>query len=216
MVIRRGEDWGVAGTPPAGIPIAHSDREASRLIVAGRREFILTAGDMARTIGASLSTDDCTYRRLVVDLVEIDLVDPRGAQQTVHMFGHCTIRSPWIFGGPLRRQVTVVCNAQFVHSLDLSPKGHPNDGKIELLEFLRSLSIRDRLQVRVRARNGDHLPHPNIRFRQVSDVVALDVTGVVVVDGRRLGRHTVQRVKPCPDAAIVWVPVPAVNGFDPE
>lgn len=213
MVIGRGEDWGTSGVPDTGTPKAESDHEASLLLGAGCREFVVSHGDMARTIGAVVPTDSTAFRRLPVDLTIVEFV-PRCSQSNgsaivpIPMLSHCLVRLPWWRGGLLRGPVTVVCNAQFVKGRDVAPRGHPNDGAVDIIEFSAALSARERLRVLRRLRTGDHLPHPSIRTRRVTSSRDVDVTGCVVVDGIRRGRGTIRSLRIEADAVIVWAALP--------
>lgn len=205
MVIRRGQDWGSQGRPAPSVPVALSDSQASRLIAEGIEELILVEGDMARTLGA---TDIRTPRSHVcypIDVVWFIARDSEGNDSRHVALSHVMVCNAATKGGIFRGSVMVVCNSQYVHRLDLAPRGHPNDGMIEVLEFASQLSLRQRLQVFSRARNGSHMPHPLIRSRQIPQRISVAVRGVVRIDGVRIGERTILEIGVTSDAVRVWI-----------
>ncbi len=208
MVVRRGQEWGDVGVPDAAVPIVNSDRELFELLACDTREFVLAHGDLARTVGATEPTAGSAYRQVRLDLIGITFQDGGDKSRIVLAASHCLIRSPWWRGGFMSGPVVVICNAQYVKGRDLAPRSHPNDGKVEIVEFRSNLSIRDRSKVLNRTKTGDHVPHPSISVRQTSSRVELGSAGVVIVDGHKIGRGIVHDVEPLPDAATAWIPFP--------
>jgi hypothetical protein len=54
----------------------------------------------------------------------------------------------------------VVANGQFLHGLDLVPRGHPGDGRLEVHVY--ALRAGERAAMRRRLPAGAHVPHPRI------------------------------------------------------
>jgi hypothetical protein len=80
-----------------------------------------------------------------------------------------------------------VLSAEFVGDWDVAPRGHPGDGRVEVLDA--SLSLPDRVAARRRLPTGTHLPHPGIAVRSVTRwTTTLDPRLDVWLDGRRNGR----------------------------
>lgn len=210
MVVARGAQWGSSGVPDSGVPVVFADQDASLLIESGCREMVIAGGDMARTVGALPPSAGCSYRRLPIDLVEIGLVDRHGQLSKHYVISHGVVRNPWMRGGLIRGPVTVICNSQYVRSRDVAPRGHPNDGRVEVLEFQTQLTCRERLQILARTKRGEHLPHPAIRSSSVSTFSLMNTSGVIVLDGRRIGRRRLEYVEPRPDALVIWAPIPHV------
>lgn len=208
MVVRRGEEWGNIDVPPTHIAEVHDDAEGSRLLQSGVREFLLCSGDMARTVGAQPPCSNSLFRRLPCDLVTVSLIDPRGRETEVPVFSHCILRSSTWRGTWLRGPITVISCAQFLRGMDIAPRGHPNDGKVEVLEFDASISVRERFRMLQRLRTGDHLPHPSIRVRHVA-TLDLNLRGCAVIDGISHGRCTLRHLRVIPDAITLWAAVPA-------
>lgn len=208
MVVRRGEDWGSDGIPSGSVPRAFDDGQIFDLLRTGHREFCVVSGDLARTLGSSSSMPTAAFRRVPLDLIQITLRLDDGSIREVIAASHCFIRRSWWRGGVFTGKVLLICNAQYFRGLDVAPRGHPNDGKIEILEFSSQLGSRDRLKVFRRSRTGDHLPHPFIRFVQCASPTRVDTSGVVFVDGRKIGKAQVESCSPLPDMATAWIPLP--------
>jgi hypothetical protein len=208
MVVVRGADWGRAGSPPSGTPVVRCNEDLAHLLIRNLREFILESGDLALTVGSDSPSADGGHRSLPLDLMGIEISSPRLGSQDILASSHCLIRSPWWRGGLLHGSITVLCNAQFFRGRDIAPRGHPNDGKIEIITFSSELRLRERWKICARLRTGDHLPHPLIDFRQISSATELHLRGVITVDGRKFGRAFLSTITPLPDAAAGWIPVP--------
>lgn len=208
MVVRRGSDWGESAIPDGGVRTLGTDEQVFEAIREGVRDFIVVGGDLAHTLGSFSSMNTTRYRRATLDLFELSFLDRRGVLDHFVGASHCLIRNPWWRGGMLFGSVLAICNAQFVRGRNVAPSGHPNDGKLEILEFGSELSLRDRWMVLRKLRTGDHLPHPKIGFRHVGTRTRLDGRGVVIVDGHKLGLGSLTECTPLPDAATVWIPLP--------
>lgn len=206
-MIRRGQDWGDWGRPDPDVPTVRSDREASALLESGKAEFLLVAGDMALTLGATEPTSTCLFRKYPIDVVRITLSSRNGKREKRFILSHCSIRHTCLFGGMLRGRSIFISNSQYWNGRVLAPKGHPNDGRIQLLEMSDSMSIRQRFQTFLRLQSGTHLPHPDIHVQHLSRQVDMGLKGVVFADGRRLGRMCLESFEVIPDGAVVWVAV---------
>src|SRR3546814_16850403 len=67
-----------------------------------------------------------------------------------------------------RGRVVAAMNAQYRGKWDVAPRGHPNDGRLDVLAADPPLD--ERLPVRGRLKTGTHLPHPPIDSRHVPAV----------------------------------------------
>ena len=76
--------------------------------------------------------------------------------------------------------------AQYLRGLDVVPRSHPNDGKVDVLRVDADMPVRARWQASRRARTGTHLPHPQLHVTQTAGV-GLDFARPlhIWVDGRR-------------------------------
>jgi hypothetical protein len=189
VTISKGSAYGEPGVSlPAGGVRCADDAAARREVAEARRrgEVVpvlgLMGGDLARTLGGHGELN-VAYP---VDLGQV-LVDGR-----LHVFvAHCIVRSrTW-------SRVVAVGNAQWLGPWNVWPKGHPNDGKLEVLDA--SLPLGQRWQARRRLPSGTHIPHPGITQRRTTALtVELDHPLDVRCDGDLVGRGTnlVFRIEP--------------------
>jgi hypothetical protein len=200
MTIRRGEPWGESVDPPVGLFLAADDAAASRFIadaVTSGREippFGVTGGDLARTMGGGAPGRFAgAVTRAPVDLLCVEA----DGRQTVAV-AHVVIGRWW------RRELCLAMNAQFLGTLDVAPRSHPNDGRLDALVVDPTMSWRARAQARRRARSGTHVPHPQLALTQLSTVTwTFDRATPVRVDGVRWGSARSVSVTVMPDALVV-------------
>lgn len=198
MPIRKGEPWGAPGPlPPEGV-VVHSDAEARAIVTEARRAgrpvppLGLLGGDLCRTLGGTgdagrlRSADAIT---MPVDLGAV-LVDGR-----LHWFvAHLVARQRW-----WRGRVVAAMNAQYLGDWDVAPRGHPDDGRLEVLDG--ALPLGDRWAARRRLRTGTHVPHPAIeQHRVAAHQLEFDLPMPVYLDGEPVGRARTVSVRVEPDA----------------
>lgn len=198
MTIEKGQPWGRTAPLPADGVVVRSDAEARHLVESARRQgrplpvLGLLGGDLCRTVGgrgdeARLRSNDAIT--LPVDLGEA-LID--GVHH--HFVAHLVVRSSW-----WRGRVIAVMNAQWIGRWDVAPKGHPDDGMLDVLDGDPSLD--DRLKARARLRTGTHVPHPAIAVSRVGALqLELDRPTPVWLDGERVGRARRLAIRVEPDA----------------
>lgn len=198
MTIRKGENWGGPGRLPDDGVVVTSDRQASAIITEARRTkspipvLGLAGGDLARSVGATGDVDRLrsdVAQELPVDLGSV-LVDGR-----LHWFvAHLVARNRW-WGG----RFVVAMNAEYLGTWKLAPRGHPNDGRLDILDG--NLTIDDRLKARSRLPRGEHIPHPRIATRQVNSFqVEFDRPTPIYLDGERCGTARTLSIRVEPDA----------------
>ena len=213
MTIQKGEQWGSPGPLAEDAPVVGEDRAAAMLVAAdlaaGRApgELGLTGGDLHRSLGApshtpeALRAGDGTRFPLDVGVVELD-----GRQD---VFVAHLVATEDRTGRLWRGHTVILVNGSFVGPLDLGPRAHPNDGRLDLTEG--SLPRGQRRTGRRRALTGTHLPHPDLRARQVRSlhVVSAEVGRGrplhVWLDGHTVGRVDELTVSCRPDAVTVVV-----------
>lgn len=184
MTIEKDRPWGVHGTLPEGSVLVRSDAEARAVVERHRRAgepvpaLGLLGGDLCRTVGGR--GDEARMRSAEAMLLPVDLgsvlVDGRQ-----HWFtSHLVVRRSW-----WRGRVVAVMNAQWIGRWDVAPKGHPNDGRLDVLDG--DLSFDDRLKVRSRLITGTHVPHPGIAQSRVAALqLEFDRPQPVWLDGERV------------------------------
>jgi hypothetical protein len=203
MTIRKGEPWGEPGALPRHGVVVRSDREARDIVTAARRAgepippLGLLGGDLCRTLGGTGDEDRLRSpeaMQLPVDLGSV-LVDGR-----LHWFvAHLVARRSWWVG-----RVVTVMNAQYLGKWDVAPKGHPDDGRLDLLDG--SPSLGQRWQARRRLVTGTHVPHPAIEERRITAVqLDLDRPTPIDLDGEPVGKATTLSIRVEPDALLCIV-----------
>jgi diacylglycerol kinase family enzyme len=119
-----------------------------------------------------------------------------------HWFvAHLVARRSW-----WRGRIFAAMNAQFLGRFDVAPRGHPNDGAIEIVDVDPSLGLADRVKAWRRLPTGTHVPHPAITVRRVrAQQATFDPPLPVWLDGVAVGtvRNLSLRVEP--DAVTVVV-----------
>ena len=201
MTIRRGSDWGVPGVPPPDLPWFDDDRSASDAVAQGTTSLGLRGGDLARTLGAG-GPSPCV--EFPIDVLRLE--SPSRTPEVA--IAHVVVRRR--FAGWWTGSVSVAMNAQYRGAWDVAPRGHPNDGRLELFEVADRMSVRQRWAARRRLPTGAHLPHPMITARSARHVVlSVPPRSRVDVDGRRwfatTGRESTEvTIDVVPDAITVW------------
>jgi hypothetical protein len=207
MTIKPGEPWGRTIDRPIDLVVVAGDPALARHLASmrdgcGGPPAFAIDGDFARTLGAPRIDGRLTVNELPVDLIDVRL---DGGVVTATACAHVIIRNRWWRGGWWRGSVVVVMNAEFIGECDVAPRGHPNDGRVEVFEIGPTFGVRNRRQARRRARSATHVPHPGIHTRTVRTASwTFGVPMSVDVDGRRIGSATIIEVTVAPDAAVVY------------
>lgn len=207
MTIRRGEDWGRPGPLPGDLEWFDDDAGAAIAYRDGRRDIGVRHGDLARTLGVregAVSGESGVA--CPIDVMQVSSSDGR----RIVAVAHVVVRDRrW---GWWRGRFVALMNAQYIGKWDVAPRGHPNDGRLELLEVDASMSIRQRVLARRRLPTGGHVPHPLITTRSTARVsITVSSSSRVEVDGRPWRSNSSEReltidVEVVPDALVVWVP----------
>jgi YegS C-terminal NAD kinase beta sandwich-like domain len=200
VTIRKGEAWGAVGALPAGAVTVRSDREARRVVEAARRAgdpvppLVLLGGDLCRTMGGRGDEARLARGEGLVAPVDLGSVLLDGRQ---HWFvAHLVARRSWWSG-----RVVAAMNAEFLGRWDVAPRGHPNDGRLDVFDVRDSMPLRDRLAARKRLPTGGHLPHPAVEASRVPAVqVEFERPTPVWLDGERVGEARRLSVRLEPDA----------------
>jgi len=201
MTIKPGRPWGERRVPPSALERADSDGDAAALIAGGHREFLLTGGDMWRTVGGSASHDGlCTV--VPVDLLTVEFGVGDIVEHTWALAHAAFDRSNGALG---RGEVSYVMNAQYLRQWDLAPRGHPNDGRMDVVTISADMSWRQRRLMRRRLTTGTHLPHPRISTQSLADPWTADGPGTLSLDGTRVVSVEWVRIGLEADALTIWI-----------
>jgi hypothetical protein len=182
MTVRRGAEWGERIARPDGLVVATSDAALAELVDAGSAApLAVAAGDLRRTLGDGV--DGPMVQRVPLDALRI-VADGVELCAVAHVVAR---RSWW------RGRIVGVFNCEHLGRWDVAPRGHPNDGRAEVIEVDATMPVRARMQAWRRLRSGTHVPHPAIRVSQCTTTsweFAPPLT--LYADGRRRG--TVRRL----------------------
>lgn len=210
MTIGKGGAWGREVERPTDLVVARDDADLAARLERRRADpaappVAVRSGDLARTLGGTPVGGRSTINELPIDMVTVRLGDVEAPARSVLACAHVVIRSPWWRGGWLRGRAVVVMNAEFIRDWDVAPRGHPNDGRVEVFEVDARFGVRQRLAARRRARTATHVPHPLITTRSVR---AADWTFAspmtVLVDGVRIAAARDVAITVVADAAVVY------------
>lgn len=206
MTIRRGSDWGRSGTPPDGLPSARSDREIGEHLGDGLTLIRLCGGDMFATLGGSTSGSPTPSLELPIDVMRISYKCSRDSElKTRVASSHCVMRARNARGGWFRGNAVAVMNAQYLRKWDVAPRGHPNDGRVEILEVDARMSVRQRMIARLRMKTGTHLPHPDISVKSVSEFTWSGSALTMWIDGAKIGVVQFVEIQVMKDFATLWI-----------
>jgi hypothetical protein len=201
-VIEKGRPWGQPARAEPGFPVKGDDADLATAVdpAAGRlvRFEPTPASDLGRALGLGNAGPGLT--EVTVDALTV--ATPTGAQPAVNavVIGPLPHRlRAWHRRVPLvvevdgrerftgRATTVVVANGQYLHGLDVVPRGHPGDGRIEVQVYAQEPG--QRATMRHRLPQGAHVPHPGIvqaTGRRVRVTCGRDLA--LEVDGRPRGR----------------------------
>ena len=173
MTIRKGEGWGQRIPMPVSIRQAESDAILSQC---SRSDFVsLVGGDIHRTLGSPRPVQDeseCTL--LFIDALQVRVLKSDGSE---HQFTAASRVEIGSFLSPMGRgRYVCVTNGGIVNGRNLTPRAHPNDGRMDVMTIDSSMTFRHRLIARNKAVTGTHLPHPQISVRQIDSFDSRKVT----------------------------------------
>ncbi len=210
MVIKHSQDWGRESIAPSDLVFALTDSGLAACIGEGHQNVVVTGGDMWRTIGAEgrVVVPDETAICLPIDVMKVEIQLEDESILSKIAVSHVVLRRANIRGGWLRGPVIVVANAQFLGEWDVAPRGHPNDGRVEITQVDRAMGVRQRMTARSRLRTGTHLPHPSIQTQSVKNFVwesADQASTILWTDHQCIGQVKRLSIEVCNDQAFLWM-----------
>jgi len=207
VTIEKGEPWGY---PARELSLAtavdvRGDAEAHEVVERARRAneqvppLVLLGGDLCRTVGGTGDAEHAHGPDAVALPCDLGSVLLDGRQ---HWFvAHLVARRSW-----WRGRIFAAMNAQFVGRYDVAPRGHPNDGTVELFDVAPSFGVLERVKARRRLPTGTHVPHPDITVRRVrAQQETFEPALSVWLDGVPLGAVHQLSLRVEPDALMVVV-----------
>lgn len=197
-MIRRGHEWGrPAGGAEPDLEVGGDDPVLAAAVASAGHDplvrFSPAAGsDLARAVGLGRGSGDLA---LPMDALRLD--DGGWAVNGVVVGTPPDRLRAWhrpvavvveVDGTARQVEATtvVVMTGQFLRAHDVSPRGHPGDGRCEIQVY--TVPPGQRRDLRARLRAGAHLPHPGIIVRS-GRRVAIRIRRAlrVEIDGRHAG-----------------------------
>ncbi len=211
MTIRKGESWGEPGGLAPGSPVVDTDDGARRHLQrswsssddrSGTPEIGILGGDLHRTLGAPRhDRADLLAGRATRFPMDLGTVQVDDGPEQVFVAHLVATASP---SGRLWSSRTVIAmNGSFAGQLNLGPRAHPNDGRLDIVDG--RLPRQQRRAGRRRALTGSHVPHPDLAERRTAHVVIdSDRPLHLLLDGVSAGTGTRLELRCHPDA---WIAV---------
>jgi hypothetical protein len=167
------------------------DAAAAALVDAARRDgraapvVGLLGGDLRRTLGGGAAVDHLGDE-VGEYTVDVGVVTLDGVERA--FVAHLVARRSW-----WRGELVAAMNAEPLRRWDLAPRGHPNDGRLDVVHVV-DLGLHDRWKAWRRLPTGTHVPHPAIGVRPAASAdLTLRRPLRVFLDGRPAGRRTTSR-----------------------
>jgi hypothetical protein len=209
MSIRRGEEWSRPATAAADADLEGDDAALARWAVTRPGGLVAfrpdSRSDIARALGLTPGAVPGGDREVELDAIAVRAADGADGAVPAVAANMVVLGTPPDRLGRLSRSVAtrivvdgaawfdgdlttaVVANGQFLRGLDVAPRGHPGDGRLEVQAY--HLAPGERRGMRARLGSGTHLPHPRIGQQQARRVeIRARRPLALEVDGARHGR----------------------------
>ena len=192
MNIEKGRSWGsLSPLPPEGV-IIKTNKELLEKVNDCKRQgidlptFGLLGGDLWRTLGGRRA-EERLYGGEATTL-DIDLgcalLDGKIFWFCAHMF----------IGSKLKGEKIFISNVAHYGKTNPAPKAHPGDGKFDMLEV--KLSPFETFKAVKRVSAGTHIPHPGIKYRQVSsEQFSFGKKLSIEIDGKNIGKYSTVSIR---------------------
>jgi hypothetical protein len=188
-MVKRGEPWGEPPTTSHQIEVTGGDAALASVCSGPHGPVVWfrpsTDCDLARAVGLTPGAEQPGRIALPVDAILIETVPihlEADASGPVHAVNAVVVGTPpdrqrWrsprfavevvVDGKPAfagRATGVIVASGQYLRGLDVVPRGHPGDGRLEVQVYAPRRG--ERSAVRARLRQGAHLPHARIVERR--------------------------------------------------
>jgi hypothetical protein len=209
--MRKGEPWGRPAEGPPDLVLDGGDAALARLVDQEHPRRIAwhpsVDADFARAVGldgavdgergVELPCDAMLVSRndvpavstvptsmVAVNMVVVGVAPDRQRRWTRTQRMHVAVDGRVVHDGPVVG--AVIANGQHLRGLDLVPRGHPGDGRLEIQVY--AVAPGQRAAMRRRLPQGDHVPHPGIRQSTGRSVIVtvVDARAGLEVDGATL------------------------------
>jgi len=170
--------WQFATKSTAELKIASSDRDIVALYEEGESLIALQGGDLYESLGGRGVANGESEKDTVA--LKLDLGRLNIGQSSYLFASYCKVSKP------IKPWCTLwAVNSPIIGHRRISPKSHPADGLLDIVEF--SLPFREFLTAYKRSSSGDHIPHPQIKTSKKSSyTVNSRNKRRVVIDGKKV------------------------------
>ncbi len=204
--MKPGEPWGEPLTGAPDVEVAGDDADLAAVLSTHRGALVRyepsERSDLARAVGiggggggrlaAPIDALDVAPGGYAVNAVVLGTHPSRIGLTTPSAHLRVAVNGRPAFDG--RATTLVVANGQFLDGLDVVPRGHPGDGRMEVQVY--ALTRGERRAMRSRLPQGVHLPHPRITTASGRSVVVSVAGGRLLpltVDG--IAHHPVDELR---------------------
>ncbi len=206
--ITKGQPWGSATCLPPDAPIAYSNqqlreivepvlREASARVTATAAPLTVgvAGGDIWSAVGAPSNSRE-RFRRGTTHGAVIDAICVQTDTDQYWCCAHVVARRSW-----WRGHIVAIMNSEWLRRWRVAPAAHPGDGYLRVVEATPQYRITQRLLARRRLRTGDHLPHPHLSSKRVTQAsFEFDKPTSLWLDGTNVGKARALAVEVMPAA----------------
>lgn len=222
VTIRKGEPWGRQVPRPDAVRVVATDAALAAATAVDGDPVLVIGGDIRRGVGgrtaaAAAPPAGAAVLEVPIDLLAVTIGDgatngatTRRAAAHVTVGGDGGAVARLLTGGPLRGtgELMVVGNADHIGDADVFPRGHPNDGRFDVLVASAAMRWRARRAANARMRTGTHLPHPQLSVSRASHAEwRFGRPRRVTIDGVPDGETDRLAVTVLPDAATILIAI---------
>jgi hypothetical protein len=215
--VRPGEPWGEPASGPADLEVAGADADLAGVVETHPGALVRfrpgRSSDLARAVGLDPAGQPTGWAA-PIDALRLDPAAGLPAAHAVNAVvlgrdlrqrrrgGRGTavevrVDGREVVAGPAT--TIVIASGQFVHGLDVVPRGHPGDGRFEVQVY--ALRAGEWAKMRERLPSGTHVPHPHITTASGREV-AVRVEG----EGFPIRVDGVHANQPVSDLTVTVVP----------
>jgi len=184
----------VSGSPSPELSVAGDDRTLARWVADHPGALVAfrpsPASDVARAVGLGPASNGSTPVTLdamrlgdgdlAVNMVVLGTPPDRLTRLTRRLMLRLEVDGTEV--ATTRATTVVIATGQYLRGLDVVPRGHPGDGRLET--YVYRLRPRERRAMRARLPHGTHVPHPRITARPGRHIeVVADAPVACEVDG---------------------------------
>tara|TARA_Y100000768_G_scaffold116641_1_gene86171 strand:+ start:5305 stop:5916 length:612 start_codon:yes stop_codon:yes gene_type:complete len=188
-------NWQFATEISPTLKIASNERDIIALYENGESLIGLQGGDLYESLGGRGVSGGESDREAIG--LKLDLGQLVIGQSSYLFASYCKISKP------LKPWYTIwVVNSPIIGHRRISPKSHPADGMLDIVQY--SLSFRQSLKAYKRSTSGDHLPHPQIKTsKKATTTINQKGKRRIVIDGKKIAYSKEVTVSVIPHAIAV-------------